>query len=199
MPRRRRYRQVPWALPIVAAAVLAATYLSARPALAAGSFTTTVVGSAVAESAVMPMGKPATATIVQGSVGLEWAPATYGSGREVGGYIVKRQVLGSADAVQVCAVASPLRTCQDSPPPGQQVIYTVISTEQLWRGPASPPSAPVTMPAAALAATTVASALPAPSPSPTLSATPTPSPAVTPSPTGTASPSPDPTPVPTPS
>ena len=87
MPRRRRYRQVPWALPIVAAAVLAATYLSARPALAAGSFTTTVVGSAVAESAVMPMGKPATATIVQGSVGLEWAPATYGSGREVGAHL----------------------------------------------------------------------------------------------------------------
>src|SRR5437588_12479243 len=171
MSRRRRIRQAQLGLLIGAAAFLVASALYARPVFAANTWTIMASGPSVAESAIVPIGRPPTPTIEQGSVRLEWAPSTYGSGHEVGGYMVKRQLLGSKDVAQICTVASPMRTCQDSPPSGQQVIYTVTPTEQLWRGPASPPSAQVTMPATAVAAAAVASPSPSPSASPTPSAT----------------------------
>jgi len=137
---------VRWAWLIGAAAFLLVSPYYARPALAASSWTITATGFGLGESSVVPTGKLPTATLVEGSVRLEWPPSLYPLGHEVGGYIVKRQVLGSKDAVQACSVASPVRSCQDSPPSGQQIVYTVTPTEQLWRGPASPPSAQVTMP-----------------------------------------------------
>ena len=200
MQRRRRAGHTFWARFMGAAAVLMATVAGAHPAFAAGSWTTTAVGPAVAESAVVPMGKLPTATILQGSVKLEWAPSTYPSGKEVGGYIVRRQVIGGTDVVNVCTVAAPSRTCQDSPTAGQQVVYTVVPSEQLWRGPASPPSAPVTLPAPTLGvATTVPSPSPSASASPTPSPTPTPLPTATPSPTASPTPAATPTSTPTPS
>jgi len=75
-----------------------------------------------------------------------------------------------------------------------EIYKTVTPTEQLWRGPASPPSAPVTIPVAVLVAPAVAAPSPSPSVSPTPSPTPTPSPAPTPSPTETPSPTPTPAP-----
>jgi len=193
IPRRRRTGQAPWALQIGAAAVIAATLLGARQELAAGAWTTTARGMAVGQSAIMPMGKPPTATVLEGSVRLDWAPSTFATGKEVGGYLVKRQVLGSTDAVQVCTVVAPLRTCQDSKPPDQQVVYVVVPSQQLWRGPPSPPSSPVTMPAAPLAAAVVVpGATATPLPSPSASPTPTPSPDPTPSPTDPPSPTPSP-------
>ena len=183
MSRRRRIRQAQLGLLIGAAAFLVASPLYARPVFAANTWTIMASGP-----------RPPTPTIEQESVRLEWAPSTYASGHEVGGYIVKRQVLGSKDVAQICTVASPMRTCQDSPPSGQQVVYTVTPTEQLWRGPASPPSAPVTIPVAVLVAPAVAAPSPSPSVSPTPSPTPTPSPAPTPSPTETPSPTPTPAP-----
>src|SRR5438105_1143653 len=196
MSRRRRIRQAQLGLLIGAAAFLVASPLYARPVFAANTWTIMASGPSVGESAIVPIGRPPTPTIEQGSVRLEWAPSTYGSGHEVGGYTVKRQVLGSKDVAQICTVASPMRICQDSPPSGEQVVYTVTPTEQLWRGPASPPSAPVTIPVAVLAAPAVATPSPSPSASPTPSAStaPSPSPAATSSPTDTPSPTPTPAP-----
>jgi hypothetical protein len=162
------------------------------------TWTITATGSGVGESALMPTGKTPTPTILQGSIRLEWAPSTYPTAREVGGYIVRRQVLGKTDAIQVCKVVAPFRTCQDSPTPGQQVVYTVVATEQIWRGPASAPSNPVTLPAAPLAAPSAA-ASPSPGPTPGLapgpSLSPNPSPTPTPRP-GLPKPSPSPSPTP---
>jgi len=190
MPRRRS-RQTGFRLLICAAAVFTTSSLSAQNALAAGIWKTSVTGSAVGQSAIMPIGKPPTATVLEGSVRLDWAPSTFATGKEVGGYIVKRQVLGNTDAVQICTVVAPLRTCQDSKPPDQQVVYVVVPSQQLWRGPASPPSSPVTMPAAPIAATVVVPAATAtPLPSPSASPNPTPSPDPTPSPTDPPSPTP---------
>src|SRR5207247_3780675 len=104
----------------------------------------TVKGSGVAQSSVMPSGKPPTPTVLQASVRLDWAPSTFASGQEVGGYIVRRQVLGSTDTIQICSVVASFRTCKDSPPADQQVVYVVIPTQELWRGPAAAPSSPVT-------------------------------------------------------
>ena len=192
MPRRRS-RQTGFRLLICAAAVFTTGSLSAQNALAAGIWKTSVTGSAVGQSAIMPIGKPPTATVLEGSVRLDWGPSTFATGKEVGGYIVKRQVLGNTDAVQICTVVAPLRTCQDSKPPDQQVVYVVVPSQQLWRGPPSPPSSPVTMPAAPIAATVVVPAATAtPLPSPSASPTPTPSPDPTPSPTDPPSPTPSP-------
>ncbi|TME54377.1 MAG: hypothetical protein E6I60_07855, partial [Chloroflexi bacterium] len=149
-PRQCRSRQARWGLLIGAAAFLSVAPLNATLALAAGSWTITATGPAVAESAVVPMGQLPTATVLPKSIKLEWAPSTYATGREVAGYVVRRQAVGSKDAVEVCAVASPMRACEDSPPAGQPVTYTVVPVEQLWRGPASAPSSPVTLPAPAL-------------------------------------------------
>ncbi len=192
MPRRRS-RQTGFRLLICAAAVFTTGSLSAQNALAAGIWKTSVTGSAVGQSAIMPIGKPPTATVLEGSVRLDWGPSTFATGKEVGGYIVKRQVLGNTDAVQICTVVAPLRTCQDSKPPDQQVVYVVVPSQQLWRGPPSPPSSPVTMPAAPLAAAVVVpGATATPLPSPSASPTPTPSPDPTPSPTDPPSPTPSP-------
>ena len=193
--RRHRAWQTRPALVIGAAAGFAAVLFGTDPVIASGSWTATVSGSAIGESAVMPMGRSPTVTVVPGAVTLEWAASTFGTGREVAGYIVNRQVVGSADVTTVCTVAPPFRTCQDSPAPGQQVVYRVVPTAQLWRGPASPPSSPVTLPAPALV---VASLSPTPSPSPTPSATPSPTPSPTPTPTPAPSPTPSPSPTSTP-
>ena len=101
IPRRRRNRQAPRALQIGAAAVITATVLFGRQELAAAAFTMTARGSGVAQSSIMPSGKPPTPTVLQASVRLDWAPSTFASGQEVGGYIVRRQVLGSTDTVQM--------------------------------------------------------------------------------------------------
>ena len=198
IPRRRRNRQAPRALQIGAAAVITATVLFGRQELAAAAFTMTARGSGVAQSSIMPPGKTPTPTVLQASVRLDWAPSTFASGQEVSGYIVKRQVLGSTDTVQICSVVAPFRTCKDSPPPDQQVVYVVIPSQELWRGPASAPSSPVSVaappPAPALA---VPSASPTPSPSATVDPTPTAS--ATPSPSPTADPTPGATPTPSPS
>src|SRR5205823_6065817 len=191
MPRRRS-RQTGFRLLICAAAVFTTSSLSAQNALAAGIWKTSVTGSALGQSAIMPIGKPPTATVLEGSVRLDWGPSTFATGKEVGGYIVKRQVLGNTDAVQICTVVAPLRTCHDSPPPDQHVVYVVVPSQQLWRGPASPPSSPVTMPAAPLAAVAVPGATATPLPSPSASPTPTPAPDPTPSPTDPPSPTPSP-------
>src|SRR5207247_8545350 len=111
-PRRRANRQAPRWLQIGAAAVITATLLFGRQELAAAGWTMTVKGSGVAQSSIMPSGKTPTPTVLQASVRLDWAPSTFASGQEVGGYIVRRQVLGSNDAVQVCSVAAPFRTCE---------------------------------------------------------------------------------------
>jgi len=172
------------------AAGLTASFLWAGPALAAGSWRVTATGKALALSAVVPMGKLPTATVLEKSIRLEWAPSTYPTGTEVSGYAVMRQVVGSKDAVKVCTVTSPARTCEDSPPVGQPVIYTVVPTEQLWRGPASAPASPITLAAPAVVA---AAAVPSPSPlaSPSLLPSPSPTPNLLPSP---LAPSPTPPP-----
>jgi hypothetical protein len=197
--RRHGNRHASW-VSIGAATTLSLLLLCARPGQASAAFSMTMTVSAVSQSAVMPAGKPPVVTVLQGSVRLDWGPSVFVSGREVGGYILNRQQLGSTTVVQVCTVVSPFRTCQDSPPAGQQVVYTVIPTQGLWRGPASAPSSPITTPAAPVAAPTGAAA-PSPFPSlgPILSATPTPrstlpkplpSPTPTPTPAATASASP---------
>ena len=205
--RRRRSRQVRWGVLIGAAAFLSTAPLSANLALAAGTWTITATGYGVAVSAVVPMGRLPTATALEKSIRLEWAPSMYSTGVEVGSYAVMRQVVGSKDALKVCTVTSPMRTCEDTPPAGQPITYTVVPAEQLWRGPASAPSSPVTLlaPTLAVAATLpLPSAMPSTSPtaSPTPSATAspisTPSPTATPSPTPNATPDPTPTATPTP-
>src|SRR2546428_1931087 len=103
-------------------------------------------------------------------------------------YVVRRLAVGSKDAVQVCSVASPTRSCEDSPPAGQQVGYPVVPTEQLWRGPASIPSNPVMLPAPTLAIITAPSPSSSPSPTPSPTPSPRPSPTSTPLPTATPSP-----------
>ena len=202
--RRRRHRQPYRVLSSGAVTALLGLALLAPNAYAAGTFAVTAHGSAVGLAAVMPMGKPPDVTILQGSVRLDWAPSIFASGREVGGYILNRDQTGSTKVVQVCTVAAPFRSCEDSPPAGQQVVYTVIPTDELWRGPASAPSAPVTMPPSTLAVTTVPSPSPATSPSPTPSPTPSATPSALPGPSSTPSPTPTPsltasdTPSPTP-
>ena len=196
--RQRRRRQARWGVLLGAAAFLSTAPLNATLALAAGTWTATATGSGLAVSAVVPMGKLPTATVLPTSVKVEWGPSVYATGREVGTYVVRRQAVGSKDAVQVCLVAAPLRACEDSPPAGQAVVYTVVPADQLWRGPASAPSSPVTLPAPVLAvAATVRalSATPTPSPTPTSTPTPTPaaSPTSTPSPIASATPTPTPT------
>jgi len=190
--RRRLTRQARWLLAVGAATAFVATSLYARQALAANTWSTTVTVSAVGQGAVMPIGQAPIATITQGVISVSWPPSTFRSGKEVGGYILDRQVLGSTAAVQVCTVVAPLRTCQDSPPPQQDVMYTVIPSQAGWRGPASAPSVPLSLPAP-LAPVTVA----APTASPT--ASPSPGASATPSPTVTPTGSPDPTPTPAPS
>jgi hypothetical protein len=200
--RARRRRQAGFGLLIGAAACLWAASCAVLPALAGSAWAIVATGSGVAQASVVPMGKPPTVTVLQGSVRLEWAPSTYGSGDEVGQYLVKRQTVGSAEALEVCTVAAPSRACHDDKPPSdQQVVYTVVPAEQLWRGAASPPSAPVTVspPPAALtpAPTAAGPASPDPSPSPSASSTPTPEatapPGESPSPTPDLLPSPTPT------
>jgi hypothetical protein len=102
-------------------------------------------------------------------------------------YVVRRLAVGSKDAVQVCSVASPTRSCEDSPQAGQQVGHTVVPTEQLWRGPASIPSNPVMLPAPTLAIITAPSLSSSPSPTSSPTPSPTPSPTSTPLPTPTPS------------
>ena len=198
---RHRARASPRAIKLGAAVVTTVTLLCAGQEAAAAAFTTTARGTAVALSAIVPIGKSPTATVDRQSVRLDWAPSTYASGKEVSGYILRRQALGSTDVVQICAVASPMRTCQDSPPPQQQVVYTVVPTEQLWRGPASPPSAPVSVsqPSLAVASTPSPSSSPSPTPTPSPSPAAAPSPSTTPSPSGTSSSTPTTTPSPSPS
>jgi hypothetical protein len=179
-------RQARWGVLIGAAALLLTASLNATVALAAGTWTVSVTGRAAAASAGVPAGKLPTATVLPTSIKLDWAPSLYPTGREVSAYVVRRQVVGSKDAAQVCSVAAPLRACEDSPPAGQPVVYTVVAAEQLWRGPASAPSSPVTLTAAApatLTATPVVSPSPSasPSPSPSPSSSASASPAATPS------------------
>jgi len=177
---------------IGAAAFVSTAPLSANLVLAAGTWTVTAAGFGVAISAVVPTGKLPTATVQPTSIRLEWAPSTYLSGREVASYVVRRQAAGSKDSVQVCTVPAPVRACEDSPPVGQPVVYTVVAAEQLWRGPASAPSSPVTLAAPAVVA---AAAVPLPSPL----ASPSQSPDPTPLPSPIATPAPTPTPTPSPS
>ena len=191
-PRRRRSRQARWGVLIGAAAFLSTAPLSANLVLAAGTWTVTAAGFGVAISAVVPTGKLPAATVQPTSIRLEWAPSTYLSGREVASYVVRRQAAGSKDSVQVCTVPAPVRACEDSPPVGQPVVYTVVAAEQLWRGPASAPSSPVTLAAPAVVA---AAAVPLPSPL----ASPSQSPDPTPLPSPIATPAPTPTPTPSPS
>ena len=191
-PRRRRSRQARWGVLIGAAAFVSTAPLSANLVLAAGTWTVTAAGFGVAISAVVPTGKLPTATVQPTSIRLEWAPSTYLSGREVASYVVRRQAAGSKDSVQVCTVPAPVRACEDSPPVGQPVVYTVVAAEQLWRGPASAPSSPVTLAAPAVVA---AAAVPLPSPL----ASPSQSPDPTPLPSPIATPAPTPTPTPSPS
>ena len=192
-PRQRWSRQARRGLLIGAAAFLSTAPLNASLALASGTWTITVTGPGVSESAVVPMGKLPTATVLEKSIRLEWAPSMYPTGTEVGSYALMRQAVGSKDAVKVCTVASPMRACEDSPPTGQPVIYTVVATEQLWHGPASAPTNPVTLPApTVVAAAAVSSPSPSPSPSPTSTPSPTASPAAAPSPTPTPTPTPRP-------
>jgi hypothetical protein len=192
-PRRRDDRHVLWAVPASAAAAFVAVSLLSQSVPAAAAWSVTVTGSAVGQAAVMPPGQTPTATVQTGSVRLDWAPSSFSSGREVAGYILNRLQAGSTTIIQVCTVAPPFRSCTDAPPTGQQVAYTVVPTAQLWRGPASPASAPLTVAAPALA---VVATTPSPTPSPT----PTPGPTATPTPTPTATPSaismPSPTPRP---
>ena len=189
--RRRRSRQARWGVLIGAAAFVSTAPLSASLVLAAGTWTVTASGYGVAVSAVVPTGKLPTATALEKSIRLEWAPSMYPTGSEVDGYAVMRQVVGGKDTVRVCTVTSPVRACEDAPPGGQPVIYTVVPTEQVWRGPASAPSSPVTLSAPAAVAA-AADPLPSPlaSPIPTLDPTPLPSPLATPTPTPTPAPSP---------
>ena len=191
-PRRRRSRQARWGVLIGAAAFLSTAPLSANLVLAAGTWTVTAAGFGVAISAVVPTGKLPAATVQPTSIRLEWAPSTYLSGREVASYVVRRQAAGSKDSIQVCTVPAPVRACEDSPPVGQPVVYIVVAAEQLWRGPASAPSSPVTLAAPAVVA---AAAVPLPSPL----ASPSQSPDPTPLPSPIATPAPTPTPTPSPS
>src|SRR2546421_11820540 len=94
-----------------AAAVLAAISVNVQPALAAGAWTITVRGSGVSQSAVVPMGKLPTATVLEKSIKLEWAPSMYPTGVEVGRYAVMRRVVGGKDTIQGWTVTSPLRAC----------------------------------------------------------------------------------------
>jgi hypothetical protein len=199
-PRQRRTRQALRGVLIGAAAFLSTAPLTATAVLAASTWTTSAIGPGTVVSAVVPTGKLPTATVQPTSIKLEWAPSTYPSGREVASYIVRRQAAGSKDTVEVCAVTAPVRTCDDTPPAGQPVVYTVVPAEQLWRGPASAPTNPVTLAAPTPAGATLLLPSITPSPSATASATPSASasPISTPSPTPTATPDPTPPPTPTP-
>lgn len=207
MPRRRLRWRPRWLLGVGAAAALTVASTYASKALAAGTWTTTMTVDAVGQGATMPAGQPPTATVIQGTVTIAWGPSTLHSGREVDGYILNRQALDGTGTVQVCAVAAPKRSCQDSPEAGQAVMYTVVPTAGLWRGPASAPSAPVDPPASPTpSASSTLPASPSASSSPTPTTTPSGSPAPTPtasptatasaSPTTAASPSPSPAPSP---
>lgn len=203
MSPRRLIRNASLAITIGAAAALATAGIAAGPALAAGTFSISGEGAAAGQAAVMPAGQTPTATVGPLAITIAWAPSTFKSGEEVPGYIVNRYAPDVSD-VQVCAVAAPARTCQDSPPPGQQVRYTVVTTAEQWRGPESPPSNPVMLPAAPAAApapavaapSPVASATPTATPTPTVTPAPTTLPTPTPPPSPTASPSPTVTPTP---
>ena len=195
-PRRRRSRQARWGVLIGAAAFVSTAPLSANLVLAAGTWTVTAAGFGVAISAVVPTGKLPAATVQPTSIRLEWAPSTYLSGREVASYVVRRQAAGSKDSIQVCTVPAPVRACEDSPPVGQPVVYIVVAAEQLWRGPASAPSSPVTLSAPA---TAVVAAAAVPLPSPLASPSQSPDPTPLPSPIATPTPAPTPTPTPSPS
>ena len=189
--RRRRSRQARWGVLIGAAAFVSTAPLSASLVLAAGTWTVTASGYGVAVSAVVPTGKLPTATALDKSIRLEWAPSMYPTGSEVNGYAVMRQVVGGKDTVRVCTVTSPVRACEDAPPGGQPVIYTVVPTEQVWRGPASAPSSPVTLPAPDVVA---AAAVPSPSSSPPPDPSPSPTPLELPGPPVSTTPSPAPSP-----
>lgn len=210
MPQRRPIRQVRCLLPVGAAAALLALACSPRAVLADGPWTITATVAAIAQSAVVPAGKSPTATVAQGAITIVWGPSTFATGKEVSGYIVNRLTVGSAPTTQVCRVAAPMRTCQDSPPAQQQVMYSIVPTQAGWTGPPSAPSAPVMLPASSPAAAPVLATVTAsstPSPTPTPSGSPTPSASPQPSPTATASASPGasptpaaiPTPMPSPS
>lgn len=197
MPQRRLIGQAVWLLTIGAAATLIVTSVSIREVLAANTWTTTMTVNAVGEAAVMPAGQPPIATVVQGVMSISWGPSILHSGTEVSGYILNRQTLGTTSVVQVCTVSAPMRICQDSPPVGQQVVYLVVPTNELWRGRSSAPSAPVML--SAVPASAALSSTPAASPTPTTSssaaptATPSSSPTASPSASATSSATPSPT------
>ena len=191
MSRQRWIRNASWALSIGAAAAFATASMSASQAFAAGTFSTRGEVDAIGQAAIMPGGQMPTPTVGQTAITIDWAASTFRTGKEVVGYIVNRQAPDGTNVVQVCAIAAPARTCQDSPPAGQQVTYRVIATAEHWRGPASPQSGTVSLPA-----TPAAAALAAPTalPTPSASATPSPTPTPTPTPTDTGTPTPTPTP-----
>ena len=205
MSRWRPVRSARWLLPIGVALALIATTPFARQILAASTWTITTTVNAVGEGAVMPAGQPPTATVLQTTISISWGPSTFHSGIEVSRYILNRQTLGSSTITQVCTISAPMRICQDKPPVGQQVVYLVVPTHELWRGRASAPSAPVILSAAPASATLSSTPTPSPAPTTSASATPTATPPATPtaSPSASASSSasatPAATPVPSPS
>lgn len=209
MARAGRIGQAGMLLGFGAAAALIGASSYPGQALAANGWTTTITAEAVGESAVMPAGQSPSAAIVQGAISITWGPSTFHSGKEVAGYVVNRQPVGSSTVVPVCKVVAPNRICRDSPPLQQNVMYTVVPTDSSWVGRASAPSVPVMLPdplpsatpSAAPSASATASPSPSPSatPSPTPSTTPTASPSAsatssaTPPPTSASTPAPSPT------
>jgi hypothetical protein len=204
MARGWRIRQAGLLLGCGTAMVVIGASSVAGPAFAGGTWTTTMTVEAVGESAVMPAGQSPTAVIVQGAISVTWGPSTFHSGKEVGGYLLNRQAPGSSTIVRVCKVDAPNRVCQDSPPPQQNVMYSVVPIDSSWQGPASAPSAPIMLPdppatpTAALSPDPGASASPTPTPSATASPTPSTTPTVSPSASATSSTTPAPTPGSTP-
>lgn len=175
---------------MVMVAILSGLSIGLSTADAASNWLITASGSGVGMSPNMPAGKVPIAAAVPGTanVSVEWQPSTFPSGVEVARYLVNRKVVATGLVTPVCNVAAPLRTCQDTPPPGAPITYTVTPLQGLWRGPESPPSSPV---AAWTALAAVKGPTPTPSAAPMPTATATPSAA--PTPTATASPTPRPT------
>lgn len=198
MPQRRLIGQAVWLLTIGAAATLIVTSVSIREVLAANTWTTTMTVNAVGQAAVMPAGQPPIATVVQGVMSISWGPSILNSGTEVSGYILNRQRLGTTSVVQVCTVSAPMRICQDSPPAGQEVTYSVVPTEELWRGRASAPSAPVMLPDPPATPTPSSGLTALPSQTATPTATPSPTPTASPSASATTSATPGPSASPSP-
>jgi hypothetical protein len=133
---------------VSAAAVLAALVLTGTSAAAwSGSGS----GSGAGRATAMGAGQTpsASAPLLSTNVTVTWAPAAYGSGAQVQGYIIKRYNAVTGTAAAVGAACSGIRSGTSCTENGVTVgswKYSVTPAQGLWRGTESPQSAAVSVP-----------------------------------------------------